>query len=41
MDIERFKKLSTSTIEAGRKTRAIRKELKEYKEAKQDAFEGV
>ena len=41
MDIEQFKKLSTSKIEAGRKTRAARKELKEYKEAKQDAYEGV
>ena len=41
MDIEQFKKLSTSKIEAGRKTRAVRKELKEYKEAKQDAYEGV
>ena len=41
MDIEQFKKLSTSKIEAGRKTRVVIKELKEYKEAKQDAYEGV
>ena len=41
MDIEQFKKLSASKIEAGRKTRAVRNELKQYKEAKQDAYEGV
>ena len=31
MDIKQFKKLSDSKIEAGKKRRAIRKELKEYK----------
>ena len=41
MDIEQFKKLSTSKIEAGRKTRPVKNELKEYKQAKQDAYEGV
>ena len=41
MDIEQFKKLSASKIEAGRKTIAVRNELKQYKEAKQDAYEGV
>ena len=41
MDIEQFKKLSTSKIEAGRKTRAIRNTLKKYDEEKQDAYEGV
>ena len=41
MDIKQFKKLSDSKIEAGRKTRAVRKELKEYKEAKQDEYEGI
>ena len=41
MDIEQFKKLSTSKIEAGRKTRAIRSTLKKYDEEKQDAYEGV
>ena len=41
MDIKQFKKLSNSKIEAGRKTRAVRNELKQYKEAKQDAYEGV
>ena len=41
MDIERFKKLSNSRIKAGRKTRAIRNELKQYDEEKQDAYEGV
>ena len=41
MDIKQFKKLSDSKIEAGKKTRAVRKELKKYKEAKQDAYEGV
>ena len=41
MDIKQFKKLSASKIEAGRKTRAVRNELKQYKEAKQDAYEGV
>ena len=39
MDIERFKKLSDSKIEAGRTTRDVRNELKQYKEAKQDAYE--
>ena len=34
MDIEQFKKLSNSKIEAGRKTRAVRNDLKQYKEAK-------
>ena len=41
MDIKQFKKLSDSKIEAGRKTRAVRNEFKQYKEAKQDAYEGV
>ena len=41
MDIKQFKKLSDSKIEAGRKTRAVRNELKQYKEAKQDAYEGI
>ena len=41
MDIKQFKKLSDSKIEAGRKTRAVRNDLKQYKEAKQDAYEGV
>ena len=41
MDIKQFKKLSNSKIEAGRKTRAVRNEFKQYKEAKQDAYEGV
>ena len=41
MDIKQFKKLSASKIEAGRKTIAVRNELKQYKEAKQDAYEGV
>ena len=31
MDFKQFKMLSDSKIEAGRKTRAVRKELKEYK----------
>ena len=41
MDIEQFKKLSTSKIEAGRKTRAIRNTLNKYDEEKQDAYEGI
>ena len=41
MDIKQFKKLSNSKIEAGRKTRAVRNELKQYKVVKQDAYEGV
>ena len=41
MDIKQFKKLSDSKIEAGRKTRAVRNELKQYKEAKQYAYEGI
>ena len=41
MDIEQFKKLSNSKIEAGRKTRAIRNTLKKYDEEKQDAYEGI
>ena len=41
MDISQFQKLSNSKIEAERKIRAVRNELKEYKEAKQDAYEGV
>ena len=41
MDIKQFKKISDSKIEAGRKTRAVRNDLKKYKEAKQDAYEGV
>ena len=41
MDITQFQKLSNSKIEAGRKIRAVRNELKQYKEAKQDAYEGV
>ena len=41
MDISRFQKLSNSTIEAGRTIRGVRNDLKEYNEAKQDAYEGV
>ena len=41
MDISQFQKLSKSKIEAGREIRAVRNELKEYKEAKQDAYEGL
>ena len=41
MDISRFQKLSNSKIESGRNIRAVRNDLKEYKEAKQDAYEGV
>ena len=41
MDIKQFQKLSNSKIEAGRTIRAVRNDLKEYKEAKQDAYEGV
>ena len=41
MDISRFQKISNSKIEAGREIRAVRNDLKEYKEAKQDAYEGV
>ena len=41
MDISQFQKLSNSKIEAGREIRALRNELKEYKEAKQDAYEGL
>ena len=41
MDISQFQKLSNSKIEAGREIRAVRNELKEYKEAKQDAYEGL
>ena len=41
MDISQFQKLSKSKIEAGREIRSVRNELKEYKEAKQDAYEGL
>ena len=41
MDISRFQKISNSKIEAGREIRAVRNDLKEYKEAKQDAYEGL
>ena len=41
MDIKQFQKISNSKIEAGRKIRAVRNDLKEYNEAKQDAYEGV
>ena len=41
MDIEQFKKLSTSKIEAQNKLENIRMKLKKYKEAKQDAYEGI
>ena len=41
MDISQFQKLSNSKIEAERKIRAVRNDLKEYKEAKQDAQEGL
>ena len=41
MDISQFQKLSNSKIEAERKIRAVRNELKQYNEAKQDAYEGV
>ena len=41
MDISRFQKLSNSKIEAGREIRAVRNDLKEYKEAKQDVQEGL
>ena len=41
MDIKQFQNLSNSKIEAGRTIRAVRNDLKEYKEAKQDAYEGV
>ena len=41
MDISQFQKLSNSKIEAGREIRAVRNDLKEYKEAKQDAYEGL
>ena len=41
MDIRKFQKISNSKIEAGREIRAVRNELKEYKEAKQDAYEGL
>ena len=41
MDISRFQKLSNSKIEAGRTIRGVRNDLKEYNEAKQDAYEGV
>ena len=41
MDIKQFQKLSNSKIESGRTIRAVRNDLKEYKEAKQDAYEGL
>ena len=41
MDISQFQKLSNSKIEAERTIRAVRNDLKEYKEAKQDAYEGL
>ena len=41
MDISQFQKLSNSKIEAERKIRTVRNELKQYNEAKQDAYEGL
>ena len=41
MDISRFQKISNSKIEAGRTIRAVRNDLKEYNEAKEDAREGL
>ena len=41
MDISQFQKISNSKIEAGREIRAVRNDLKEYKEAKQDVQEGL
>ena len=41
MDIERFKKLSIPKIEAGKKTKAVRNEIKTQKIEKQDAYEGT
>ena len=41
MDIERFKKISNQKIEAAKKTRAVRNEIKEYEIAKQDYHEGT
>ena len=41
MDISQFQKISNSKIEAGRTIRAVRNDLKEYNEAKQDAYEGI
>ena len=41
MDISQFQKISNSKIEAGREIRSVRNDLKEYKEAKQDAYEGL
>ena len=41
MDISQFQKISNSKIEAGREIRAVRNDLKEYKEAKDNAQEGL
>ena len=41
MDIERFKKLSGSKVIAGSKIKDVRNELKQYKEAERDVYEGV
>ena len=41
MDISQFQKISDSKIKAGREIRSLRTNLKEYKEAKQDAYEGL
>ena len=41
MDIEQFKKLSTSKIKVGRKTKAVRNKLKKYDMVKQDVREEV
>ena len=41
MDIKQFEKLSNAKIAAGKKTRDVRNMLKQYKEEKQDAYEGV
>ena len=41
MDISQFQKISDSKIKAGREIRSLRTNLKEYEEAKQDAYEGL
>ena len=41
MDIKKFEKISNAKIVAGKKTRDVRNMLKQYKEERQDAFEGV
>ena len=41
MDIKKFEKISNAKIVAGKKTRDFRNMLKQYKEEKQDAFDGV